>query len=90
MKEKTMKAKRRRPRGDEMRAEYDFSKAVRGKYYKRVMAGTNVIILDPDVAENFKNSRAVNKALRSLLRVTAETSRLTARSNGRGKKRHAA
>jgi len=34
-----------------MRSEYDFSGAVRGKYYKRYLAGTNVVVLDPDVAK---------------------------------------
>ena len=90
MKEKTTKAKPRKPGGDEMRAEYDFSKAVRGKYYKRVMASSNVVVLDPDVAESFKNSKVVNEALRNLLHVTEVTVRLTARSSGRGKKRSAA
>ena len=90
MKEKTTKAERRKPGGDEMRAEYDFSKAVRGKYYKRVLASTNVIVLDPDIAENFKNSQVVNEALRNLLRVTDATVRLTTGSSGRGKKPRAA
>jgi len=90
MKEKTMKTKRRKLGGDEMRPEYDFSKAVRGKYYKRVLASTNVVVLDPDIAENFKNSQVVNEALRNLLRVTDATTRLTTRSSGRGKKRRAA
>jgi hypothetical protein len=65
---------------DDMRAEYDFdySKGVRGKYYKRMQEGpTNVVILDPDVAEAFPNSRAVHKALRSLMR--AKRPRRTAR-----------
>jgi len=89
MKEKTTKAKRSKFGGDEMRAEYDFSNAVRGKYYKRVMASTNVVVLDPDIAESFKNSRAVNEALRNLLQVTDSTARLT-RAGGRGKKPRAA
>ena len=90
MKEKTTKAKHRKPTGDEMRAEYDFSKAVRGKYYKRVVASSNVIVLDPDVAESFRNSKVVNEALRNLLQVTDATARLTTRLSGRGKKRRAA
>ena len=90
MKEKTTKTERRKPGGDEMRAEYAFSKAVRGKYYKRVLASTNVIVLDPDVAENFKNSQVVNEALRNLLRVTDATVRLTTGSSRRGKKPRAA
>ena len=59
---------------DEMRPEYklsDFkSKGVRGKYYKRIMAeGTNVVLLDRDVAKAFPDSLTVNEALRSFLRT---------------------
>jgi hypothetical protein len=49
---------------DEMRPEYDFSGGVRGKYAGRYSEGANVVVLDPDVAEKFKTSEAVNKALR--------------------------
>src|SRR2546428_636050 len=48
---------------DDMRPEYDFSGGVRGKFYKEYMKGTNVVLLDPDVAEVFPDSRAVNEAL---------------------------
>ena len=51
-----------------MKNEYDFSKGVRGKYAKQYAEGTNVILLDPDVAKAFPTSESVNKALRSLLR----------------------
>ena len=50
----------------EMREEYDFSNAVRGKYAGRFAEGSNVIILDPDVAEVFSDPAAVNDALRLL------------------------
>ena len=53
-----------------MRPEYelDYSKAVRGKYYRRlVKGGSNVVVLEPDIAKRFRNSAAVNDALRSLL-----------------------
>ena len=50
----------------EMREEYDFSNAVRGKYAGRFAEGSNVIILDPDVAEVFSDPTAVNDALRLL------------------------
>jgi hypothetical protein len=49
--------------------EYDFSKGVRGKYAKRYAEGTNVVLLDPDVAEFFPDHEIVNDALRSLIRV---------------------
>ena len=54
---------------DEMRPEYDFSKGVRGKYVQRFREGTNVVVLDPDVAAEFKDSAAVNNALRQLLKA---------------------
>lgn len=67
----------------DMRAEYDFddSKAVRGKYYRRLLKeDANVVILDPDVAKAFRSSAAVNEALRSFLRMSEATRRLTSRS----------
>jgi hypothetical protein len=57
-----------------MRPEYDFTKAVRGKYYKACRESTNVAVLEPDVAARFRNSRAVNKALRAVL-AAAEQAR---------------
>ena len=55
----------------EMRAEYDFSNAVRNAFAVRYAAGSNIIVLEPDVAAQFPNSAAVNEALRSLARVIA-------------------
>jgi len=52
-----------------MLPEYDFTGAVRGKYYERYREGTNVILLDPDVAEVFRDATAVNDALRLLVSV---------------------
>ena len=54
---------------DTMRAGYDFSKAVRGQTAKRYAEGSNVIVLDPDVAKAFPNAASVNDALRALVRV---------------------
>lgn len=51
---------------DDMRPEYDFSAAVRGKYYERFRQSSNVVLLDPDVSEAFPNSESVNQALRAL------------------------
>lgn len=65
MNEKIMK---RRSKDPAMRAEYDFSGGVRGKYYQRYVESSNVVVLEPDVHKRFKNSSAVNKALRSLIR----------------------
>jgi len=53
----------------EMREEYDFSQGVRGKYAKAYHQGSNVVVLDPDVAERFPNAESVNQALRSLVHV---------------------
>jgi hypothetical protein len=78
---------------EELRPEYDFdySKAVRGKYYKRLLdEGSNVAILDPDISKAFRDSSAVNEALRSLLELTRSTKRLTKHSSGRAKKLRAA
>ena len=57
---------------DDMRPEYDFSKGVRGKYAQRFREGTNVVVLDPDVAAEFKDSAAVNEALRRFLKSRAK------------------
>ena len=54
---------------EEMRAEYDFSGGVRGKYYKQYTEGTNVVLLEPDVAEVFRDSESVNQALRVLINI---------------------
>lgn len=54
---------------EEMREEYDFSGGVRGKYYKQYMEGTNVVLLEPDVAKVFKDSESVNQALRVLMNI---------------------
>jgi hypothetical protein len=53
----------------ELRPRYDFSKGVRGKYAARYSEGSNVVVLDPDVAAVFKTSEAVNQALRELVRT---------------------
>jgi hypothetical protein len=58
---------------DEMLPEYDFSKGVRGKYTKRYMQGTNIVMLDPDVYEYFSDQKSVNEALRSLVGIMKRT-----------------
>lgn len=70
-------------RSDDLRPEYDFdyARAVRGKYYKRILKeGANVVVLEPDVAKAFPNSAAVNDALRVVLKAGESVRRLTARS----------
>ena len=51
----------------EMRPEYDFSSGVRGKYASRLTEGSRIVVLDPDMAEIFKDSEAVNSALRAIV-----------------------
>jgi hypothetical protein len=53
----------------DMLDEYDFSNGVRGKYVDRLAKGSNVIVLDPDVAEIFRDSESVNQALRALAEI---------------------
>ena len=58
---------------DTLRQEYDFdySQAVRGKYYQQLLAeGSNVVVLEPDIAKVFSDSDSVNKALRYLLKAS--------------------
>ena len=61
-----MKKMRNNP---DMLVEYDFRGGIRGKYAKRYAEGTNVVVLDPDVAEYFLDHRAVNDSLRSLIAI---------------------
>ena len=63
------------PSSTEMRAEYDFSKGVRGKYLERFRKGTNLVLLEPDVARVFKSSAAVNEALRALVKLAHQVPR---------------
>jgi hypothetical protein len=84
---------RKRDNNQDMRSEYhfDYSKAVRGKYYRRLMKeGANIVVLEPDVARAFRSSAAVNDALRSLLQVSEVTRRLTTRWSGRPRGRRSA
>ena len=57
---------------DDLRPEYDFSAGVRGKHFEAYRKGTNVVFLDSDVAAVFKDSAAVNTALRLLLSLARE------------------
>ena len=64
-----MKKARRKPAPDEMRAEYDFSKGVRGKYAGQISKDATVVVLEPDVAAVFDSSESVNSALRALAAI---------------------
>jgi hypothetical protein len=66
------KISKKRKTSTALRQQYDLSKfkgGVRGKYLQRYRAGTNLVLLSPDVAEHFPNEHAVNTALRSLIRT---------------------
>lgn len=81
-----------RKASDELRPEYkrsDFKTLVRGKYAARVNEASNVVVLDPQVARAFPNDKAVNTALRSLLRLKKEPARQTTRSTRQARKRAA-
>ena len=57
------------PKDPDMLDEYDFSKGIRGKYAKRYAEGTNVVVIEPDVAKIFPDHDSVNQALRSLAEI---------------------
>jgi len=71
--------KRARERNNEMLGEYDFSRGVRGKYARRYAQGTNVVVLEPDVAKVFPNAEAVNSSLRGLAEIIRRRKRATAK-----------
>jgi hypothetical protein len=68
-----MKKKPRGEMGDELRSEYEMREllkgAVRGKYVERYRSGTNLVLLDPDVAKAFPDEQAVNQVLRLVLQL---------------------
>ena len=57
------------PENDEMRPHYDFSGGDRGKHHRAYQQGTNLVLLEPDVAEIFRSSESVNHALRMLMEL---------------------
>ena len=72
----------------ELRPEYqrsDFGNLERGKYYDRVKASSNVVVVDDEITSIFPNSAAVNRALRTLVEVAQKTTGLTRRSSRRAK-----
>ncbi len=54
---------------DQLLTEYDFSNGIRGKYTRRFQAGTNLVVLAPDVIKIFPDSNSVNDALRALAKI---------------------
>ena len=64
---------------DAMRSEYDFSKGVRGKHAARYAEGTNVVVLEPDVAQEFKTTEQVNETLRAVAKMLQQQRKRTSR-----------
>jgi hypothetical protein len=58
-----------KPNNGAMRAEYDFSKGVRGKHAAQYAAGTNVVVIEPDVAAEFPTAEEVNETLRAVAQL---------------------
>lgn len=78
---------------DDLRPEYDFdfSKAERGRYAKRLKTeGSNLVLVDPELAKSFPDSASVNAALRSVVEFAKLSAGLTKHSSGRTTKRRAA
>jgi hypothetical protein len=70
-------------------ARKDLGPGVRGKYYESYQKGTNLVLLNPDVAKAFPTEESVNEALRSLIDLAQKATGLTKRPTGRAKKVHA-
>lgn len=68
---------------DNLRSEYDLTKLKkvgRGKYYKQAMAGTNLVLVDADLAKVFPDSASVNRALRALCDAAGKSTQPLRRS----------
>jgi len=76
-----MKRTKSRAAEADMIPEYDFSGAVRGKYYERFRKSSNVVVLDPDVSAAFPNAASVNDALRSLATVARRSIRVARKAS---------
>jgi hypothetical protein len=88
-----MKPKPSNEAQSDLRPEYDFdfSKATRGRYAARLKKeGSNLVLVDPDLAKSFPDSASVNAALRSVIEFAQLSAGLTKRSGGRTTKRRAA
>jgi hypothetical protein len=68
MKTKPIKSKKN-PTSSEMRVEYDFREGVRGKHAAQYAAGTNVVVIEPDVAAEFPTAEEVNETLRTVAQL---------------------
>jgi hypothetical protein len=85
----SMKKASAKKNNDDLRSEYDLSQlkgGVRGKYYQEATAGTNLVLIDPELANVFPDSESVNRALR-LLADTAESAANSKRDGNTGSKK---
>ena len=82
-----MKKVSKTQRDPDMLDEYDFSKGIRGKYVKRLAAGSNIVMLQPEVAAAFPDSDSVNEALLVLIKIAnaqkKKSRRVSARKTAR-------
>jgi hypothetical protein len=75
---------------DDLRPEYDLAKlqgGVRGKYYRKAAAGSNLVLIEPDLAQVFRDGESVNRALRLLLDTAEAAKEMTGRPHGVRNKR---
>jgi hypothetical protein len=75
----TRRSKSPKPSSDALRADYDFSKGVRGKHAKQYAAGTNVVVIEPDIAAEFPTARDVNETLRAVAQLLRRRRKTTKR-----------
>jgi hypothetical protein len=85
-----MRKKPSKPADDDLRPEYDLSRlrgGVRGKYYRRAKAGTNLVLIEPEIARAFPGDRSVNQALKLLLDAAKASTRPARRTRARPARR---
>ena len=83
MKENSMRKASSKVTNGDLRPKYDLKKlkgGVRGKYYQQAVAGTNLVLIDPELAKVFPDSASVNRALRALCDAAAKTATPSRRS----------
>jgi hypothetical protein len=79
MKTKPIRRKSPKPNSDSLRAEYDFSNGVRGKHAEQYAAGTNVVVIEPDIAAEFPTAKDVNETLRAVAHLLQRRRKITRR-----------
>lgn len=86
-----MKRASRKVSEDDLRPQYNLSRlkgGVRGKYYRQAMAGTNLVLIEPDLARVFPDDESVNRALRIVLSAADAARGSTRAQAGKGTKSH--